>query len=77
MSRVCEVPDDGATGGSKAQAILALLAEYRRSGNVKYLNDATMIGHWITANLTDSTATGFRRLLLRLCGELSAAPRRR
>ena len=50
---------DGAAGGSKALAILALLAEYKKSGNVKYLNEATTVGHWIRANVTDSTGTGF------------------
>jgi hypothetical protein len=50
---------DGATGGNNAWAILALLAEYQQSGNAKYLNDATTIGNWIIANLTDTTGTGY------------------
>lgn len=39
--------------------ILALLDEYKVSGNVKYLNDAIAIGNWIIANLTDTTGTGY------------------
>jgi len=50
---------DGATGGNNAWAILALLAEYKQSGNVKYLNDAITIGNWIEMSLTDPTGTGF------------------
>jgi hypothetical protein len=50
---------DGATGGNNAWAILGLLAQYRQSGNAKYLNDATTIGNWIIANLTDTTGTGY------------------
>jgi fibronectin type 3 domain-containing protein len=50
---------DGATGGNNGWAILALLAEYKQSGNAKYLNDAKAIGNWIIANLTDTTGTGY------------------
>ncbi len=50
---------DGATGGNNAWAILALLAEYKQSGNAKYLNDAITIGNWIIANLTDTSSTGY------------------
>lgn len=50
---------DGATGGNNAWAILALLAEYKQSGDSRYLNDAISIGNWIVANLTDRTGTGF------------------
>ena len=50
---------DGATGGNNAWAILALLTEYKASGNVKYLNDAITIGNWIKETLTDTTGTGF------------------
>ncbi len=50
---------DGATGGNNAWAILALLTEYKQSGNVKYLNDAITIGNWIISNLTDTTGTGY------------------
>jgi hypothetical protein len=54
----CLASDD-ATGGNNAWAMLALLAEYKHSGNTTYLNDATTIGNWIVANLTDNTGTGF------------------
>jgi hypothetical protein len=50
---------DTATGGNNSWAILALLDEYKASGNVKYLNDAITIGNWIIASLADNTATGF------------------
>lgn len=50
---------DGATGGNNAWAILALLAEYKHSGDSRYLNDAITIGNWIVENLTDRTGTGF------------------
>jgi len=48
---------DRATGGDNAWAIMALLAAYQQSGNVKYLNDAIVIGNWIVANLLDQTGT--------------------
>ncbi len=51
--------DDGATGGNNAWAILGLIAEYKHSGNPKYLNDAIAIGNWIIENLTDTTGTGY------------------
>jgi hypothetical protein len=50
---------DGATGGNNAWAILGLLAEYKQSGNPKYLTDAITIGTWIIADLTDTTGTGY------------------
>lgn len=50
---------DGATGGNNAWAILALLTEYKQSGNAKYLNDAITIGNWIEMSLTDVTGAGF------------------
>jgi len=50
---------DGATGGNNAWVILAVLAEYKQSGNAKYLTDAITIGNWIIANLKDTTGTGF------------------
>jgi fibronectin type III domain protein len=53
------VTQDTATGGNNAWAILALLDEYKASGDAKYLNDAITIGNWIMANLTDNTGTGF------------------
>ena len=49
---------DGATGGNNAWAILSLLAEYKQSGNAKYLNDAKTIGNWIVKNL-DASGTGY------------------
>jgi hypothetical protein len=45
---------DGATGGDNAWAILALIAAFEQSGDVKYLNDAIVIGNWIFANLADN-----------------------
>jgi hypothetical protein len=53
------IAQDTATGGNNAWAILALLAEYKASGNVKYLNDAIAIGNWIVSSLADNTGTGF------------------
>jgi hypothetical protein len=50
---------DGATGGNNAFAMLALLAAYRQFGDLRYLEDARTIGTWITAQLTDTTNTGF------------------
>jgi hypothetical protein len=50
---------DGATGGNNAWAILALLAEYKQSGDAKYLNDAIAIGNWIIPSLADNSGTGF------------------
>jgi hypothetical protein len=54
----CLASDD-ATGGNNAWAMLALLAEFKKSGNITFLNDATTIGNWIVANLADNTGTGF------------------
>jgi hypothetical protein len=48
---------DTATGGNNAWALLALLDEYKASGNVKYLNDAITIGNWIRG-LADTTGFG-------------------
>ena len=56
-SRFCLVLD-GATGGDNAWAILALLAAFRQSGEMKYLNDARAIGNWIFANLNDPHGFG-------------------
>jgi hypothetical protein len=56
-SRFCLVLD-GATGGDNAWAIMALLAAYRQSGETKYLNDARVIGNWISGNLKDTTGYG-------------------
>jgi hypothetical protein len=50
---------DGATGGNNAFAILALIAAFRQFQDVRYLNDARMIGRWIVGNLTDTTQTGY------------------
>lgn len=44
---------DGTTGGNNAWAMLALLAAYLRTSDTKYLEDAKMIGNWITAMLKD------------------------
>jgi len=44
---------DGTTGGNNAWAMLALLAAYLRTSDVKYLEDAKMIGNWIVAMLKD------------------------
>lgn len=50
---------DGATGGNNAFAILALAAVYRQFRELRYLDAARTIGHWIVGNLTDNTSTGF------------------
>lgn len=50
---------DGATGGDNSWGMLALLAAYRESGNVTYLNDAVAIGNWIVANLMDKSGDGY------------------
>jgi hypothetical protein len=50
---------DGATGGNNAFAILALVAAFKQFNDIRYLEDASTIGNWITANLTDTTNTGF------------------
>jgi len=50
---------DGATGGNNAFAILALVAAYEEFGNVRYLDDARTIGHWVVGNLTDTSGTGY------------------
>jgi hypothetical protein len=49
---------DGATGGDNAWAIVALVAAYEQSGDVKYLDDANAIGNWIVANLADGGGYG-------------------
>ena len=51
------IVQDTATGGNNAWALLALLGEYKASGNVKYLNDAIAIGNWILG-LADTTGFG-------------------
>jgi hypothetical protein len=50
---------DGATGGNNAFEILALVAAFKRFGDVRYLNDARDIGNWIIASLTDTNGIGF------------------
>jgi hypothetical protein len=50
---------DGATGGNNAFAILGLVAAYEQFGDIRYLNDAVTIGHWIVGNLTDTSGTGY------------------
>jgi PKD repeat protein len=50
---------DGATGGNNAFAVLALVAAFQRFGDVRYLNDAETIGHWIVDELTDTSGTGY------------------
>src|SRR5262249_33834800 len=54
----CATQDTG-TGGNNAWALLALLYEYKISGNSKYLNDAIAIGNWILKNLADNSGTGY------------------
>jgi hypothetical protein len=49
---------DGANGGDNAWAILALVAAYEQSGDVKHLDDANVIGNWIIANLADGGGYG-------------------
>jgi hypothetical protein len=44
---------DGTTGGNNAWAMLALLAAYLRTSDVKYLEDSKVIGNWIVAMLKD------------------------
>jgi hypothetical protein len=51
------ITQDTATGGNNAWALLALLDEYKISGNAKYLNDAIAIGNWILG-LSDQTGYG-------------------
>lgn len=50
---------DEATGGNNAWAILAMIAEYKQTGDATYLNDAIAIGNWIVGNLTDNSGTGY------------------
>jgi len=50
---------DGATGGNNAFAILAFVAAYRQYGDMRYLDDARTIGHWIVGNLTDTAGAGY------------------
>ena len=54
----CATQDTG-TGGNNSWALLALLYEYKVSGNSKYLNDAITIGNWILNNLADNSGTGY------------------
>src|SRR5439155_13108394 len=49
---------NGATGGNNAWAILALVAAVEELDDVRYLDDATLIGNWIVGNLTDKTGYG-------------------
>jgi len=72
-SRFCLVLD-GATGGNNAFAILALLAAHRQFNDTRYLDDARMIGQWITGNLTDPTGTGFAGYFLGYPDEGVPAP---
>jgi len=53
----CATQDTG-TGGNNAWVLLALLYEYKASGNEKYLTDAITIGNWILNNLADNTGYG-------------------
>jgi len=50
---------DGASGGNNAFAILALLGAYERFHDLRYLNDARMIGRWIILQLSDGSGTGY------------------
>jgi hypothetical protein len=50
---------DGATGGNNAFAILELTAAYAEFQDPKYLNDAEMIGNWITGYLADMSGAGY------------------
>jgi hypothetical protein len=52
------ITQDTGTGGNNSWALLALLYEYKVSGDVKYLNDAITIGSWILNNLADNTGYG-------------------
>ena len=49
---------DGADGGDNAWALMALLAAYNQSGDMRYFKDATAIGNWIVANLADANGYG-------------------
>jgi hypothetical protein len=50
---------DGATGGNNAFGIMALVAAYGATGDVHYLNDARIIGNWVTGKLLDSSTLRF------------------
>jgi hypothetical protein len=50
---------DGTSGGNASFSLLALVAAYNQFGDVRYLNDAVMIGNWIVGNLEDTTGTGY------------------
>lgn len=50
---------DGSFGGNNAFAILALLAAYRRFGEVKYLDGARQIGRWVYQFLVDKNGPAF------------------
>jgi hypothetical protein len=50
---------DGATGGNNAFAMLFLIRAYRQFGDLRYLQAARTIGHWIVGNLEDTSGTGF------------------
>lgn len=58
QSRFCLV-QDGATGGNNAFSMIALLAAYRRFGDVKYVETARRIANWIHGLLLDPDANGF------------------
>ena len=49
---------DGATGGDNALAVLALIAAYSESGDLRYFEDAVVIANWIQANLADDGGYG-------------------
>lgn len=50
---------DGAFGGNNAFAIMALVAAYRKFGDIAYLDAAREIGNWIVGNLTDPNGPAF------------------
>src|SRR5205823_11113751 len=50
---------DSAFGGNNAFGIMALIAAYRRLGDVKYLDGAREVGRWIAGNLTDTNGPAF------------------
>lgn len=57
-SRYCLVLD-GASGEGAAFGLMALASAYNRFGDIRYLNGARTIGHWIVANLADNTGRGY------------------
>jgi uncharacterized repeat protein (TIGR01451 family) len=50
---------DGASADNNALAIIAFLAAYQRSNNLKYLTDARTIGNWIGVNLADTSMSQY------------------